>query len=299
MEVPLLLLTFNRPDLLRQQLEWLRPVAPNRVYVSSDGPRLNRPDDAALVRESRRLIDTAIDWPCRLIRKYEPANLGCGLGVSSAISWFFSMETEGIILEDDCHLSPTYFQYARDLLSRYRDDTSIGGISADFKFGACDRPATHYATTRFPQVWGWATWRRVWEGYDFRLNTWTGSLSSLDGIADLGPAARAYWIENFNKVKNSRLDTWDFQLTHLAFSRGYRFVHPLRNLVSNIGFRRDATHTRFAADKTAGLPFYDMSFPLIYDPAYSAYDHYLAHQFFVKRSLARKIVGRAAALLRL
>lgn len=297
MNTPVLLLTFNRPNLVRRQLQQLRAIQPPRLYVSSDGPRATRPADRAQVEECRELVRRGVEWPCTVLHKFEPENLGCGLGVSSAISWFFEHETEGVILEDDCLLDPSFFVYCEQLLDRYRGDTRVGGICADFKFLTCDRPASHYSWTHFPQVWGWATWRRVWRDYDFRLAGWDGQVPMPLGRAPLPRAARAYWAANFSKVARGELDTWDFQLSHLALSRGYRFIHPMRNLVTNIGFGPDATHTRFRADATANLPTYPLAFPLVESFDDSAYDDFLATEYFVARPFLRKVLNRLRAVM--
>lgn len=296
MNTPVLLLTFNRPHLVRRQLEQLRAVAPSRLYVSSDGARSSRPGEAALVQECRELVRRGVDWPCTVLQKFEPENLGCGGGVSSAITWFFEHEPEGIILEDDCLLDPTFFPYCEHLLERYRDDARVGGICADFKFLTCPRPASHYSWTHFPLVWGWASWRRVWRDYDFRLARWNGQVPMPVGRSPLPPAAQAYWASNFSKVASGDLDTWDFQFTYLALSRGYRFIHPMRNLVTNIGFGPDATHTRFRADATANLPTYPLSFPLIESFEDSAYDDHLATEFFVAKPFLKKVLNRLRAM---
>ena len=52
-------------------------------------------------------------------------NLGCGLGMSTAISWFFQKEEFGMILEDDCIPNKKFYSYCNNLLRRYKDDKNI------------------------------------------------------------------------------------------------------------------------------------------------------------------------------
>ena len=50
----------------------------------------------------RAVIRKSIDWPCEVHHLFSDKNLGCRLGVTRAINWFFENVDEGIILEDDC-----------------------------------------------------------------------------------------------------------------------------------------------------------------------------------------------------
>ena len=129
MDTPVLLLTFNRPDTTVQVLEAIRAARPTRLFVASDGPRPNVPTDAERVAATRALVDEMIDWPCHVEYRYSDTNQGCGIGVASAISWFFEHEEAGIILEDDTVPSASFFLFCDELLERYREDERIGMIS--------------------------------------------------------------------------------------------------------------------------------------------------------------------------
>ena len=128
-DVPVLLLTWRRPDTTRQVLDALRPVLPSKLYVASDGPRNEA--EAKAVQATRDLVGELVDWPCQLRTRFRPENQGCQLGVSSAITWFFEQEESGIVLEDDCVPHQDFFPYCCELLERYRHDTRIWCISGD------------------------------------------------------------------------------------------------------------------------------------------------------------------------
>lgn len=294
---PILLLTFNRPELVRAQLHRLRRIQPSKLFVSSDGPRASRPGEGALVEACRAEVTKGVDWPCEIFTKYEVENLGCGLGVSSAISWFFDQVEEGIIMEDDCQLSDSFFPYCQQLLEVYRYDDGVAGISADFRMLQCERPKNEYGFIRFAQIWGWASWRRVWQQYDFTMSAWDGDVSRVAGLEGLGANSVRYWQKSFDKMRRGEIDTWDFQLAHLVLSKGWKFIHPMCNLVTNIGYGAAATHTRSKNDASANLPAYDVEFPLKENRQYLDYDRYLCESSFVDRSLLEKIVRRCKAFL--
>lgn len=297
MDTPVLLLTFNRPDLAKAQIDRLRAIGPRSLYVASDGPRKNNTSDERAVHECRRLFGKSIDWECTVYSRYGDENAGCGRGVSSAITWFFENVERGIIVEDDCALHPSFFGFASEMLERYVDEPGVGGISADFKFLSNDRPASEYGFTRFPQIWGWATWRRVWRHYKFQLDS--ADIAEVSKrLKDLPSASQRYWIEAFRKVQAGRIDTWDYQLAHVALVRRLQFIHPMRNLVTNVGFDVRATHTRDSQDETSLLPVFEVGGPYVANKSYRDYDEYLATKYFTHRSFVHKILRRILSRMR-
>jgi hypothetical protein len=289
-EVPLLILTFNRPSLVELQLLRLKKIKPRKIYIASDGPRSGRVDDQEKINRCRDSIERIIDWECEVKKKYETKNLGCGVGVSTAISWFFDNEECGIILEDDCQVSNSFFDFCAELLIKYKDDTDVAGISADFKFLKNDLPEGGYGFIDFPQIWGWATWRRVWSSYDFELSTW--SQSDALWLNSFPMSSKRYWIDNFNKIANRAVDTWDYQFAHHVLSNNLRFIHPMRNMVTNVGFGADATHTKSTYDDTANLASYEIIGPYTLVANYNEYNNYLKYKYFVKKNLIARISNK-------
>lgn len=285
-QIPLLLLLFNRPELVKEQIKIIRKFKPKFIYVASDGPRFNNPEDETKVLMCRKIINTYIDWDCYIAKKYEDVNLGCGVGVSDAITWFFTHVEYGIIIEDDCQLSYSFFSLCAQLLPKYKNNTKIAGISADFKFLKNARPANEYSYTEFPQIWGWATWRRFWHDYDYSLQNWDVDKKWL---GKLPTRAQSYWTNNFNKVRSGRVDTWDYQVAYKTLSRGLLFIHPMRNMVKNVGFGSDATHTKATFDPTSNLPIYEVQGPFVENNLYNEYNSYLKERYFINRPLLIKI----------
>jgi len=104
---PVLLLIFNRPKTTKQVFEEIRKARPSRLYVAADGLRPGQPGEAELCAQARAVTEQ-IDWPCEVKRLYRDRNLGCKRAVSSAITWFFDNEEEGIILETiACRTQPS------------------------------------------------------------------------------------------------------------------------------------------------------------------------------------------------
>ena len=253
LNTPLLLIAWRRPHTLRQVIDAIRPLAPSRLYVACDGPNSERPGEAEMVAATRRVIEQEIDWPCQIERLYSEVNQGCRVGVSRAISWFFDQVEEGIILEDDCVPHLDFFPYCASLLDRYRHDTRIWCISgSNFQNGKWRGDGSYYFS-RYNHCWGWASWRRCWQHYDADLAGWpalreSGLLKSIF----FNRVERKYWSKIWQTlVDQGRPDTWDYQWTFTCLANGGLTALPNRNLVSNIGFGVDATHTTSGGGNTS------------------------------------------------
>jgi len=243
-DVPILLLTWRRPDTTKQVVDALRSVSPTNLYVASDGPRNKQ--EAIKVKETRDLIDQKIDWPCHVSTLYSAANQGCEQGVSKAISWFFTHVEEGIILEDDCVPHQDFFSYCKQLLDFYRDDLRIWCISGNnFQDGVCRGQATYYFS-RFNHCWGWATWRDRWNHYDDQNKLWSELRNSPSCQKSIfpNPVERDYWLEIWNSVFGCNSpDSWAYRWALVCMSNRALTCLPNSNLVFNIGFGEDSTHT--------------------------------------------------------
>jgi hypothetical protein len=242
---PLLLIAWRRPHTLRQVIDAIRPVAPTSLFVACDGPNPERPGEAGKVAATRAVIEQEIDWPCQIERLYSDVNQGCRLGVSRAITWFFDQVKEGIILEDDCVPHPDFFPYCATLLERYRHDTRVWCISGGNRQDGRWIGNGSYYFSRYNHCWGWASWRRCWRHYDGNLSQWpalreSGMLSTI--FED--PLELNYWSGIWQRLlEKGDPDTWDYQWTFTCLANGGLTALPNNNLVKNIGYGKDATHT--------------------------------------------------------
>ena len=110
-----LFIIFNRPDTTKKVFDQIKAGKPGRLYIAADGPRMNRPGEEVLCRQTREIIND-VDWPCEVKTLFRQTNQGCKEAVSSAIAWFFENEEEGIILEDDCLPNNSFFRFCDTLL---------------------------------------------------------------------------------------------------------------------------------------------------------------------------------------
>ncbi|MDN3548727.1 nucleotide-diphospho-sugar transferase [Mucilaginibacter aquaedulcis] len=252
---PVLFLIFNRPETTSSVFEVIRAVKPKYLYVAADGPRSGKPDEEVLCLESRSVVVDGIDWECDVRTLFRSENLGCGKAVSSAINWFFEHVEEGIILEDDCLPNIDFFGFCSELLKKYKDHPEIMHVGgANFQPKRQVRQDSYYFSN-YIHIWGWATWKRAWCLYSFNIpenviDTFEQKLKLPFFYKD----ERAYWKTTFGQVARHEIDTWDIQWSYSLYQNSGIAVTPVVNLVSNIGFGPNATHTTYSDSKMANRP---------------------------------------------
>src|SRR5260221_761939 len=296
---PVLMIVFNRPDHARKVFEKVRAVRPPKLYIAVDGPRKNRPDDETLVRQTIRIFDD-IDWPCEVKRLVRQENMGCRLAVSSAITWFFEQEEQGVILEDYCVPDQSVFTYCDYLLKKYKDVQTVMHINGvNFQDDNWRGPGSYYFS-RICHVWGWASWRRAWEKYDITMQGMEeffdhGLYKSIANYKGSGE----YCKNAFMQVTNGIIDTWDYQWGFSVWKNNGLSLSPNFNLISNIGFDQMATHTRRfdprVSDKALSMAEAVIKDPTVMVPDYYA-DLYSFNKLFI--SYQSDIVSRVKRKIR-
>lgn len=266
---PVLLIIFNRADTTKLVFEAIRKARPPRLYVAADGPRLHVPTDQQKCAEARKIVEQ-VDWPCDVKTLFHNENLNCGKAPSTAMSWFFKHEEQGIILEDDCLPSQSFFRYCQELLEKYKDDSRVMHIGGNnFLGGWRNDPDYSYYFSRSGHIWGWATWRRAWQTFDFDILLYTKLKQK--GFFDrffLNPLEKVYRLRKFDKTVANRgkVDWWDYQWDFARFSNSGLAIVPNKNLVKNLGFGEGATHTVNGSGEFNKLEAHELSFPLQHPP---------------------------------
>ncbi len=272
MKTPLLLIVFNRPEATKRVFEEIRKAQPEKLFISADGPRENRPDDIEKCKNVREVV-SHIDWPCEVKTLFQEKNLGCKIGATTGITWFFNNVPEGIVLEDDCLPDPSFFSFCTELLERFRDNESISMISGCNENQSTDSPYS-YIYSKYGHLWGWASWRRVWEQYDVTMKVWASgenrrAIKKAMNDNQMWNSRAWSYMETFN----GRKDTWDFQWeAHRLLHRQYAVI-PTKNMIENLGFGKDATHTT-QTNSYLIMPRQQMQFPLKHNPEITPSDAY-------------------------
>jgi len=260
---PVLLIGFNRIGPLRKVFEAVRAARPTKLYFAADGPR--KPEEQAACDEVRALA-REVDWPCELHTRFNETNLGLRKGVSSAIAWFFAHEPEGIVLEDDTPPEPTFFRFCQEMLERYRHDERIWVVMGNNLME--DWPAGtdgdyYFSAHGYGAPWGWASWRRTWQHYDVDMGLWPllkGSSLLKDFFLNAHEESDMHSM--FDRVHSGIANSWSYQLDITRVANHALNILPRTNLVDNIGFDGDGTHTTTVHDQRNKRTAADMDFPM-------------------------------------
>ena len=260
LQTPVAIFIFNRPNCTEQLVNALAVVKPAHLFVIADGPR--NANDIELCKQTRAIIDQ-IDWPCTIVKRYATSNMGCRESIPSGLNWVFERVDACIILEDDCIPQPSFFPFCQELLSRYQHDERVMTVGGHRSDGPNELGTESYYFSKYPSVWGWATWKEKWAKYDLNMSQWADLKDSkwLDDVLQ-NPKAVAYWNRMFNHMKNG-LDTWDYALAYSCWLHNGLSIRSRVNMISNVGFGKDATHTH---QQTVLADMYakpiDIKFPL-------------------------------------
>lgn len=240
---PILFLIFNRPDTTKQVFESIRKVRPNKLYLAADGPRASKLGEVDLCMQTRNIV-SQIDWDCEIKTLFRDENLGCKIAVSSAIDWFFENEEQGIILEDDCLPHESFYGFCETLLNYYKNDGRVFHISGNnFQDGIIRGDGSFYFS-KYNHIWGWATWKRAWKMYDVNLKF--ENEKEIEVFINRNFEAKKeqlFWTKLYKNFIKSAIDTWDYQWTYAIWKNNGLSIIPNKNLVSNIGFDSNGTHT--------------------------------------------------------
>ena len=262
---PVLLIGFNRIGPLRQVFEAIRAARPTKLYFACDGPR-NEGERARC--EEVRALAREVDWPCELHTRFNERNLGLRKGVSSAIAWFFENVEEGIVLEDDTLPVPSFFRFAQEMLEHYRNDERIWVVMGNnlMEDWSGEKDGSYYFSSHgYGAPWGWASWRREWKYYDVDMKQWP-ALKASPFLKDffLSEGEERDVHDMFDYVHEGRMNSWSYQLDITRIMNHGLNILPNTNLIDNVGFGDDGTHTVSEKDRRNKDDIYETAFPLVH-----------------------------------
>lgn len=254
---PVLFLIFNRPDTTQLVFNEIRKSKPGKLYIAADGPRQGHKEDMVNCQLARDIVKQ-VDWDCELKTRFLDNNLGCGPGVSSAISWVFENEDKIIILEDDCKPSQAFFHYCQEMLNRYEDDLRVWMISGTNHFLGKKNlvQGDSYFFSKYAAIWGWATWANRWNKTNLNMNDFE-KFNQNNYIFDHvnrpdGKVALKRLRDFYEKMQHTKPTTWDAQWGFTIWANRGMGIVPAQNLITNVGVI--GTHAAKAVKNAHQLP---------------------------------------------
>lgn len=231
MECAVLFIIFNRLDATKMVFEQIKIAKPPKLYIVSDGPRASILNEDAVVNSVRDFVINDIDWQCEIKTKFRDENLGCAINISDALNWFFDNEKNGIILEDDCVPTQSFFRYCEELLDYYKDNQDIWHISG-YNFLNLPNLKESYYFSSVPHVWGWATWADRWKKFEFDISNY-----DVDNFKNLtsNRVFQKYWLNILNDTNKGKLNSWAYRWFFSMLKYGGISLVPKLNMVQNIG----------------------------------------------------------------
>jgi hypothetical protein len=262
-KVPILFLIFNREEIALKSFESIKKYQPTTLYIAADGPRAEKSGEFELCERTRNSVLKAIDWDCDVKTLFRDENLGCTKAVAGAISWFFSTEEYGIIIEDDCLIHPDFYRLCETLLPLYKMEEKIMSITAqnhtpDLKH------ADKLVFSNVPWVWGWASWRRAWNKMDMQMTQWPPYKFKYL-IKDYGFLCGCYMFHSWNKCYSnlSKCNSWATRWNFSVLVNKGLCLSSNVNLSKNIGIECGGVHyEKGDIDPYKHIPFGAVRFPV-------------------------------------
>lgn len=300
LKTPVAFIIFKRPDTTEKVFEAIRQAKPLKLLVIADGARPDILGEAEKCAATRAIVER-VDWDCEVLKNYADDNMGCKKRVSSGLDWVFDKVEEAIILEDDCLPHPTFFRYCEKLLKKYRDDKRVMSITGTNVLGEWKSDLQSYHFSIYFNCWGWATWRRSWDYYDVDIKLWAKP-EIQDRVGDVIADTKQY-LNRKSKLDftyEGKINSWAHQFFFTCLAYSGLTITPSVNLISNIGFKEEATHTQNINHPQANLPIKSITFPLR-EPLGLAldrgYDTIRYEKFWKQKSLLRRIINKGKSLL--
>jgi len=288
--IPVVLIVFNRVDLVEKQLNVLKKIVPEKLFIICDAPRAGNDTDMEAVTTIKSMIDS-ITWCSQILKNYATENMGCDRRITSGLDWVFQYVEEAIILEDDCIPSKDFFKYCEELLEKYKNIKNIFYISGSNEISRF-KMKNSYLFIPAASTWGWATWKCAWDTFDYNtfLIQWDNEKNRKVKWEYSLPGDRKRWISNIDRNRKNGIIPWDYCWSwHVIQSNGLSVV-PQKNMIENVGFRTDATHTMDKPEKYEGV-IEKMNFPLMH-PDIIEIDkgYYLENWKYEKPNYLKKLI---------
>ena len=245
MNIPILLITFNRPEHTRRTIDALRVQQPLLVYVFQDGPRNGNEADQVNCPNVRKVIESCIDWPCELHTSYSVTNRGCRDAIIYAVTEVLKMHESVIVVEDDIITSPAFYTYMCKALEYYKDRKTVFSISGHSHSPSKFVVPKDYSYDVFasPRLfnWGWGTWRDRWEKADWTMSYYEDfmkhpyeQMAFCRGGDDL--------LSMLIDEKEGKSSAWDVQFAFSHFCNHAISIVPCISYTYNIGLDGSGTH---------------------------------------------------------
>lgn len=289
-QVPILLIGFNRPQYIRKIINRLSEIKPQKLYVSIDGARKNRNEDYELIEEVKSIVKN-INWTCETHYLFHENNVGAEINVSNAISWVLKNEEYVIVNEDDILAPYSFYRFMQDMLIKYKDSQEIAMVSG-VNYTSSYKTDFDYIFTQMGHISGWGTWKRIWDTYNINdeiENKYIDINFLNKNSANKEIAKRRK--QTFSRLQKNGIgnNSWDFMFAYYRIKNNLLSIVPKNHLTTNIGI--DGLHSNefdsVVHMRKADENFIAMKHPqnITWDKSYDIYhyNHYTNQTWLQKK----------------
>lgn len=248
---PILLVLYNRTEDTHNLFQIIRKIKPSKLYVAADGANREVSLDYQKCLQTRSVIMP--EWQCETKKFFHDEHLGKSKNVYKAISWFFENEEEGIILFDDTLPNLDFFHYCAQLLEKYRDNPEVLHIGANYLERRKKYLKNSYHFTAYAFIWGFATWRKTWEGFDLEMKQEPEKVFAVINKYATNPIERIFCHRIYNVLRKHNLDYWEYQYNFHIWLKNGLCISPNVNLVTNVGFKQRKRRIRRLMKSTKNI----------------------------------------------
>lgn len=234
--IPVLLIGFNRPELLTKRVNELLRNNVTTLHISVDGCESFR----EIMKTTLESISEICANRCDVTFKIHEQNYGLSKHITSEISKMLTVHTEVIVLEDDIQIGDNFLTNMAKGLMLSREMNLKGVVSG---FSPLTRPkylkfSNHWRSTPYFNCWGWLCTRETWSNYvldisKLRIND---AMSNSATWKAMNKWQQFLWISRFRKIQRSPYHTWDIQFQYMCFKYEITNISPIFSLTNNQGF---------------------------------------------------------------
>ena len=237
---PIALFVYNRPIHTKRVIAALQNneySKDSELFIYADGAKVE--GHAAGVVEVRHYLRTIGGFKSVHIIEREK-NYGCAKSIVSGITEVVNTFGRVIVVEDDILTSRYFLKYMNEALSLYQDDERVACIHGYLYPTAAQLPETFFI--KGADIWGWATWKRAWDLYEFDAEKLLNELNVRNLTKAFNFGGSYDFTRMLKEQRDGKLDTWDIQWYASSFLQDKLCLYPGRSLVQNIGLDCSGTH---------------------------------------------------------
>lgn len=273
-DIPVLLIFFNRPLGFSQVFEQVRNARPSKLFLYQDGPRKDNETDIKGIQKCREIAFN-IDWDCEVHTFFQEENVGCDPSEYIAQKWAFSHVDKCIILEDDDVPSQSFFPFCKELLDKYENDTRINMICGMNNLESIDSPYSYFFTET-GSIWGWATWKRVVDLWDAEYSLLKNEhlVNKLQKSLNYRNLTGKRKIQYWKTHAKDGIPYYESILAMSQYANNMLNIVPTKNMICNIGNSPEGgTHSVQGLQmiprglrRLFTMKKYEIEFPLVHPP---------------------------------